>query len=260
MTRLNLKQAIITTADKVKAAAITVLRPLASISTEIVLQFDNIVQGLESDLESGDVDNLELAGQLQNMIQLPVLSTTNVTERLNTYSDFADQLIGLFPSELDSTPEAVNKTLVIELSIISVLVSMAQTVTTGKLTDRLKSVETANFLIDKLNQYTEELDNRQEIFSSNDIDRQYFSQLQSYSSAVKLIATAVRYLLIVAFDLRVEKRFTLDGPRAPIEIVITEYGDLGDNDENLDLFIESNRLKGDDILLLPAGREVLVYV
>lgn len=260
MTRLNLQQAIITTADKVKAAAIKILRPMVAKSTEIVIQFDNIVQDLENDLESGSIDNLELAGQIQNMIQLPVLSITDINERLSTYSDFADQLIGLFPSELDSTPEAVNKTLVIEMSIISVLVSMAQTVTTGKLTDRLKSIEAANFLIDKLNQYTEELDNRQEIFESNDIDRQYFSQLQSYSSAVKLIAAAVRYLLIVAFDLRVEKRFTLDGPRAPIEIVITEYGDLGNNDENLDLFIESNRLKGDDILLLPTGREVVIYV
>ena len=43
-------------------------------------------------------------------------------------------------------------------------------------------------------------------------------------------------------------------------ITIDEYGELGDNDINYDLFISSNNLKGNDILLLEAGREVVVYV
>jgi hypothetical protein len=260
MSKYTLAQAIINTAEKVKAAAIKVLQPLAALNTDILIQFDNIIEDLERNLEDGDVDNLELAGQIQNMIQLPVLATNNITERLDTYSDFVDALVEILPVNNDSTPVAINITLVIELSIVSVLVSMAQTVTTGLLQTRLKTLETANLLIDKLAEYTEILDDRQTVFNNNRIDRQYFSQLQSYASAVKMISAAVNYLLLVVFDLRIEKKFVLNGPRAPIEIVITEYGSLGANDENLDLFIESNSLKGNDILLLPAGKEVVVYV
>ncbi len=56
------------------------------------------------------------------------------------------------------------------------------------------------------------------------------------------------------------KRFTLSRPRAPIEITISEYGELGPEDSYLDLFIASNHLRSDEVILLPAGREVVVYV
>jgi hypothetical protein len=57
----------------------------------------------------------------------------------------------------------------------------------------------------------------------------------------------------------VEKRFKLSLPRAPIEIVITEYGSLGENDAYLDEFISANDLSSYEILMLPAGREVVTY-
>jgi hypothetical protein len=40
---------------------------------------------------------------------------------------------------------------------------------------------------------------------------------------------------------------------------VTEYGSLGDADANYDLFVRSNNLSGNDILLIPAGREVVIY-
>ena len=107
---------------------------------------------------------------------------------------------------------------------------------------------------------TARLDAVQDDFKDSPIETQYFSQSSSYASAAKMIGNTVRFLLIQAYDLAIEKRFTLDVPKAPIQIVIEEYGSLGENDVNLDLFISANGLKGDDILYLPAGREVLTYV
>jgi hypothetical protein len=37
------------------------------------------------------------------------------------------------------------------------------------------------------------------------------------------------------------------------------YDGPGEDDQNIDLFIESNDLHGDDILRIPAGREVVFY-
>jgi hypothetical protein len=260
MSRYTLEQSIVTTATEVKAAAVRVLKPLAALNSDIEERFDSIVADLERHLASGDVDNLSLAGQIQNMIQVPLLASDSVLDRYTTYDKYAQVVFGLLPIVTDKTPEAINRTLVVELAIISVIVSLAKVTTTGQLQTRPQTINAAEFLIDRLYSYTEILDGQQIVFSTNRIDRQYFSQLQSYASAAKLIAAAVKYLLLVSFDLRIEKRFTLKTRRAPIEIVITEQGSLGLEDENLDAFIDANQLEGNEIIMLPPGREVVIYV
>jgi len=99
----------------------------------------------------------------------------------------------------------------------------------------------------------------QELFEDQDIENQHFSQEQSHNETMLLTRQAVDFLLQSSFNLKVERRFKLDRPRAPVEIAIIEYGGPGENDANIDLFIESNKLKGNQILLLPALTEVLVY-
>jgi len=92
------------------------------------------------------------------------------------------------------------------------------------------------------------------------IDTQYFSQSASFSDSLGLIAQAAQFLLLKSFDLAVEKRFNLKTDEAPIFTTIKEYGTLGEGDANFDFFIETNNLKGNDILLMKSGREVVVYV
>jgi hypothetical protein len=260
MVNFLLEAAITNSVLKVKVIAVKRLTSLAELNSTIIEQFNTIVEGLEIHIEQEELDRLGLVGQVQNMIQIPLLASNDVFERLNTYAEIADDILAILPEIEDTSPEAVNVTLVVEMSIIAILVAMAEIVTTGLLQTRAQTIEAANFLIEKLESYTESLDDRQVVFQENQIDRQYFSQLQSYSSAAKLISAAIQYLLLAAFNLRVEKRFTLSEPRVPIEIAISEYGDLGEDDSNLDLFIDANKLKGNEILLLPAGREVVVYV
>jgi hypothetical protein len=260
MVNFLLEAAVTNTVLKVKVIAVKRLTSLAELNSTVVEQFNSIVESLEIHIEQEELDRLALAGQIQNMIQVPLLASNDVFERLNTYAEMADDIFAILPEIEDTSPESVNVTLVVEMSIIAILVAMAEIVTTGLLQTRAQTVEAANFLIEKLESYTESLDDRQVVFEENQIDRQYFSQLQSYSSAAKLIGAAIQYLLLAAFNLKVEKRFTLDEARAPIEITITEYGELGEEDSNFDLFIDANSLKNNEILLLPAGREVVVYV
>jgi hypothetical protein len=260
MSRFTLQQAIITTATEVKALAVRILKPLAGQNGEIEERFDGIVADTERHLTSGDIDNLSLAGQIQNMIQLPLLASGDIFDRFTIYDEFVTAVFGLLPIATDTTPEAINRTLVVELATVSVLISLAKIATTGQLQTRPQTIDAADTLVNSLDSYTEVLDNQQTVFNSNRIDRQYFSQLQSYASAAKLITAAVKYLLLVSFDLRIEKRFTLKTRRATIEIVITEQGSLGENDENLDAFIEANNLEGNEIIALPPGKEVVIYV
>lgn len=131
--------------------------------------------------------------------------------------------------------------------------------TTSPVQTRAQVVEAAQRIADDFAASVAALEESQSNFEGLDIDQQYFSQKQTYALASKIVARTVQFLLLSAFDLAVERRFTLDRPRSPIDITISEYGTLGENDAYLDLFIASNELRGDDIYLLPAGREVVIY-
>jgi hypothetical protein len=106
------------------------------------------------------------------------------------------------------------------------------------------------------------LDTVQTATAGNKASGQYFSNGLSYGDLARLVAMGIAYLMRLIFDLKVAKRFTLDRPRHPGEIVISEYAptDSSTYDSLYDLFIAGNGLRGQEIFLLPAGREVVVYV
>ena len=260
MVEILLESAIRIAAEKVKVVTVEQLTGIASLDSDISEMFSSIVLDLDSHLVSDELVPLDLAGQLQNLIQVPLRATTAVFDRLDAYSALSEAISLALPDDADTSTEAINKTLVVELSQISVLTSLALIVTTGPLRTRAQAVEAAEVLISVLGRVTNELDTRQEIFKTNNLDRRYFSQLKSYPTMLTMFANAIQYLMTAAFDLAVEKRIVLAKPTAPIDIVITEYGSLGEDDANFDEFIEANKLKNNDILLLPIGREVVVYV
>jgi len=247
------------------------LGPLAATVDAVDNTFNAIQDGINDTLNATVLQVRALAGQIQALIQTPYKAKTSIDSRLSDYDNFQIGAFALLPGGSDTTvsdkptTEAKNQALIAELALSSCLISQAQIATitpisSGGLQTRAQAVETANRLAQILQDITNALDNIQKTFGVNTIDQQYFSQSESYSDAAQVVAYAIQYLLVSAYDLKIEKRFTLDRPRAPIEITITEYGDLGDNDSNFDLFIESNELKDKDILLLPSGREVVVYV
>jgi hypothetical protein len=202
-----------------------------------------------------------LAGQIQQLIQQSVLASVDLTSRLGAYSDLETGSIGSLSSTAGtSTGFAVNNAGIQELALSSVMISYANIATTSSFRSKAEAVSLIDAINSSFNTITNALDTAQADFSSNDVDEQYFSQTTTYQLLSKLVGEVSRYLLISAFDLKVEKRFILDKPTLPIDITINEYGSLGDGDSNFDLFISSNNLKGSDIILLPAGREVLIYV
>lgn len=247
-----------------------ILGPVAATVDAIDNAFNAIQSGIQATLNETVLEAQGLGGQIQQLTQLPLLATNDITQRLDVYDNLSDEFITNLPS--GNRPKDKNRIAVYELSLVSCLASYARIITTGiigstagadirfPIQTRAQAVETVEKLSAFFEKVTESLDAMQENFQDTDIDLQYFSQSQSFGNAALMFAQAIRYLLIALYDLKIEKRFTLGKPRAPIEITVTEYGDLGENDVNLDLFIVSNELKGNDIILLPPNREVVVYV
>lgn len=250
--------AVETTTNKIVDITVTRLKSLYETVPEINAQMTSIIRSIQDTITQTTIDTLSLAGQIQNLIQLPILASNDIATRLSLYGSLILDVLGLSPDL--PTKENKNIISVQELTLTAVIVSLSQISSSGILTTRSKAIESAENISDLFIDITNDLDLIQELYINNDIDLQYFSQSASFSDASIIIAISISYLLLASFDLAIEKRFILDRPRSSIEITITEYGTLGVDDSNYDLFIESNKLKRNDILLLPSGREVVVYV
>jgi prophage DNA circulation protein len=244
---------------------------------------DNVVNGIQqgiTDTNQATVFQAQsLAGQVQNLINLPLFANNKLENRLTAYGQVVTGLSAQLPGGDESliAPTAaddtkINSLATLDLALSAVIASLGNIVTTtavsprglgaddtGALQTKAQAIKAVIDIIDIFNAMTDNLETAADLFSDNDIDDQYYSQSESYTDAATLVYLSVEYLLSIAFNLSVERRFIIDKPRAPIEITITEYGELGENDSFLDLFVRSNNLIGKDIMLLPRGFEVVIY-
>ena len=247
------------TATTITTAINDALAPIAKLNTAINRNFTAVQSAVQDTLAAAILDPISLAAQIQQLTQLPALAVQDVQSRLAGYAALADSLFGLGADAANA--EGHNTALTKELGISALIGARGLVSATGTngLQTRAQAVEFATDLVSGLTDATGALDSDQDVFQNTNFEDQYFSQSESYSDALSLTALGVENFLVAAFDLKIEKRFVLDRNRSPMEITVTEYGTL-DNDVNLDLFIQSNNLHGDQILLIPAGTEVVVYV
>lgn len=234
------------------------LSPLYESSSELNAQILSITRGIQDTITQSTIDVSSLSGQIQSLITLPLLATNDIIQRLAVYGEALSDLLLLKPIGVLS--EDKNIVSVQELAGTAILKSMSQIAATGILQTRAQTIEVTETLSSSFLSLINNLDETQKAFEVKSIDLQYFSESSAFSDLTIIVAQATAYLLLASFDLAIEKIITLEKQRAPIEITITEYGTLGDGDKNFDLFLESNNLKDNDIIILPAGREVVVYV
>ena len=78
-----------------------------------------------------------------------------------------------------------------------------------------------------------------------------------YQPLQDAVALSAGFLVQLSFTLVQERRFILQRSRTIIDLVGELYGTV---DDQLDFFLNTNDLSGDDIIELPAGREVVYYV
>ena len=256
--KVSQTSAIETQTKIISAISDTSLSSLTETSAEISAQVKSIQRGILDTISQPLIETSDLAGQIQNLVQLPNIVTTDALSRVSSYSVLIGSLILTLPEKPDQ--DSINTIAVNELVLISILGSLAQIGTTSDLTIRTESIGLIESIFNQFEIITNYLDSAQELFENNDIDIQYFSQSQSFSDSLTTIMDSAQFLLQKSFDLKIEKRFLLQHDEAPIITTINEYETLGENDENFDFFIETNQLKSNDILLMKSGREVVVYV
>ena len=225
---------------------------------EVQAQADSIKRGIDTVLAGTPIDVLSVAGQIQALVALPNLVVTDLSAKIETYSRFADQILNISPEA--ASPAGINTAAVQELGLTAALGAVGVASVVSSLSSRQSVIDSieSNFALFKT--ITDGLDVIQEIYSDELLSRSYFSQSETYPDAAQMVGLTVAYLIKSAFDLAVEKRIILTERENPVMIAMREYGGPGENDENIDLFLESNELTGNEILILPVGKEVVVYV
>jgi prophage DNA circulation protein len=180
--------------------------------------------------------------------------------KINAIGDYINDIVDRVNSIFGNTSEDKNTANVCEINAAASIEGMAQVVITEEIDTRTQAVEIIEQIQDNFDSIITALDAIQENYKTKSIDKQYFSNSLSFQTLSYLMALTIRFLIESSLSLKIEKRFTLKKSRSPIEITVSEYGTLGENDKNLDFFITTNMLKKDEIRLLSSGREVVVYV
>lgn len=251
-------QTIKSTTEKSLAIYDQTIKPLADLSESVSAQVEAIRRGIDDTLSSSPIDMTVLGGQIQALVRGPAVITGDVLEILQTYQDFIDKVL-VIPTNVATRTER-NIIAIMEIFSISANESSNLISVRSKPDTRVAAISSLTVISDQFIKITDALDVLQETYIDQLIENQYFSQSESFVESSIMSSQTIAFLLSISFDLAIEKRFALKEDRAPIEIAITEYGELGDEDANFDLFINTNALKSDQILMLPAGFEVVVYV
>lgn len=254
-------QSTINTINKVAGFSDNVLAEITATDAlvqESYLSARAALDGALAEYGIGESDPSGFGEATANVVTSPVNASNSFSQRFTAYNNMATEILTLTPST--TTEDDFNTVSSQEFSIALALIAIAQTTATSVFSTRADVISAMENLTDIFNSSTAALDEIQDAFSGLDIDFQYFSETQTYTSLINLYALAMQYLITQFFNLSAEKKFTLKTARSPIEITVTEYGELGDSDVFYNLFLESNKLSGNDILLLNPGREVVIYV
>ncbi len=251
--------AIKNTTGKVVALVNENLQSLISLSSDINSQVVSVKRGITDTITQTTINVLSLAGQVQALIQLPGMIVTDIETRLSAYGAMIESILNI-DSNGATTQESINITAVKELALTAIIVSLGEISISSDLKIRSESIGTIDAITKSLADIINGLDADQSLYVENDIDLQYFSQSSSFPDSLQVIYKSARFLLEKTFSLAIEKRIVLTKDSSPIIVTIEQYGSLGENDSNFDLFISSNQLKSFDIILLKSGTEVVVYV
>lgn len=244
----NAKSSVNNAAKKVTAAIDSVLGPLKRLNDDINSAFDSITRSIESIITDITSFPGEFAGEIQNLIQLPGTIAVKTSQKLEIY---ANLISGLSELDGDLKETFAVKDLVLS-ACIGALADIASNTDAQTRTDILSQLD---LISDQFTLITTQLDSDQSKVVTNRIEDQYIPLEGSYPQNLLTTAFAINFLLKGSLDLSIEKRFTLTEHKLPINITIEEYG----TDELLDFFNETNLLQNEEFILLPPGREIVVF-
>jgi hypothetical protein len=206
---------------------------------------------------SATYDPTAISNALFGVFRGPVMACSDASTAIRLMGTAVNDMIATLPTT--KSRQDISRAQSSEVSMMAALGAACLSTTIGGLQTRRQAVEAARSLVSLFQTITSSLDAVYTLFQANfRPDHRYYAQTETYETALSLVSSCIEYLIKQSFDLRIEKRYTLDREKTVIQICVEEYGLSAE--QEIDNFIEWNCLEGDDVLILAQGREVVVYV
>jgi len=271
---LDMAKGVVQTAvSQAKAVANAVRKGINAVKS-VIYKADagiNAVQRTINNLTNeAYLDIAAISGGVISAIQAPALIAGSLSNKIAMFQNLGNKIKTDFTAAPDlyrdgnmsenSAALLNNKAITVQFFLNTVTAAMAQAIISEPAETRREALSVLN----KYQQFTTEaqaaLDRAAAMTANSRIENQFVARANSGEAIATLNAAVVRYIMDSLFSLKIERRLVLDKPRAPLEIVITELGATAETaDELYTRFCAWNGLHGQEMLLLPAGREVVIY-
>ncbi|MCK5600671.1 hypothetical protein KAR91_02310 [Candidatus Pacearchaeota archaeon] len=266
-----LVESVIQTANDAKDK----LGAIAAKVDEINVAFTNAYAEIISGADELARAPFTLTRKIQNLIQLPMLAVDSVTDRIAAYTDYVNETLGITETEdslITSGSEAganiltakssaalaaisaINYSAVSGQSVALDEIKNGDPITETGYLSRPQIIETIKSVQNTALETTIILSQFAEDFGATLFFNQYFD----YSILNKtLITSTVRNLNNRIFSAVQERRIINDREIQPIRKCAELYNSV--EISTVQFFCNSNKLHGDEIYLIPKGRELVYY-
>jgi hypothetical protein len=198
-----------------------------------------------------------LFGTLANLAALPARVFTNVKNKIDAYASMIIAAANIVPESYAQAVASIH-------SILCLFAGASVASTIGPIQSRSQAVTIADRMDDISQAVSGAIEQAEEVSfavsAPNGPDGYRPSQavIAQLTQAAEIARAAV---LERAYSLPAEHRTTIETERTPIDLVAEFYGDvIADFDAKLEEFIRTNDLQGNELIVIPAGREVIYYV
>lgn len=113
------------------------------------------------------------------------------------------------------------------------------------------------YLEEQATESIEYLDSGQEFYIDKMLSENYIQTVESYVPAWEIVGIVIKAGLDLSFSLPVKIIRSIDTARTILDLCFEFYGNI--DNATIDYFISTNALKGQDIILLPRGKEIIYY-
>lgn len=238
-----------------KAAALRAVAVVQAVKTRLQAVV-NAVTAVRSLITSAIAFTAGLIGStmglIKTIIDLPAALITDLRTRFDYYGQV---LAGASDLSSGVTPDAAGRNYAVtqEFVVLSALSGMALALVDSDVRTREEALAYLAEYNAAVRAGLEQLEWVQGEYRTATIDLQYAALGGAYPDLRSLAQATSDLLLRRAFDLAVVRRIRLDRDRTPIDIALSTGADY-------EAFLEYNHLSGEEVLLLPAGSDVVVYL
>jgi hypothetical protein len=184
------------------------------------------------------------------LYRLPARTTVNIRDKTAAYTTLYDNIVTSFEEE--TTAYGVMMGIVNAAQIFAVQIAAAESTIDGTLNTR----DDALSVVNQLSSLNSNLSNALEAVEAAG---GFTADYESRAAAEQVATRAINNLIDRALNLPAEKSRIMSEALSPIELIDSLYTDIDDFETALADFIEYNKLAGNEILIVPRGREVRWY-